>query len=227
MDWDLVESPEAPNMLTTIKDLSSLCASVSLTLTSVEWMPSIPVSLAVGGSVALAAGTMWLNNRSKNKVIGSLRQDLAQQVARGDALQKRLQKKDTAKSNRGNIYTLDRRRVGYKATIFKNQINMNDMASASRTPGNKGCREARLYICVSEHTFIDSKHPIDWTIIKKRTQLKKNIKTDRSIEKQSDKKTERQAEKRPIGRWEIQRESQKLRNSERKTLFHQLSDAYL
>ena len=133
IEWiqDLVESPEAPNMLTTIKGLSSLYASASLTLTSVEWMPSIPVSLVVGGSVALAAGTMWLNTRSKNKVIGSLRQDLAQQVslsqelarqgARGDALQKRLQKKDTTKSNRGNIYTLDRRGVGYKATIFKNQ----------------------------------------------------------------------------------------------------------
>ena len=97
IEWvqDLVESPEAPKMLATIKGLSPLCASVSLVLTSVEWMPSIPVSLAVGGSVALAAGAMWINNRSKSKVLGSLRQDLAQQVARGDALQKRLQKKDT------------------------------------------------------------------------------------------------------------------------------------
>ena len=97
IEWvqDLMESPEAPNMLATIKGLSPLCASVRLVLTGVEWMPSIPVSLAVGGSVALAAGAMWINNRSKSKVLGSLRQDLAQQVARGDALQKRLQKKDT------------------------------------------------------------------------------------------------------------------------------------
>ena len=103
-------------MLATIKGMSSLCEFVSLALTSVERMSGIPMSLAVGCSVALAAGTMWLNNQSKNKVIGSLRDDIAQQsylsrelarqVARGEALQKRLQKKDTTKSNRGNSYTL-------------------------------------------------------------------------------------------------------------------------
>ena len=190
-EWvqDLVESPEAPNMLATIKGLSSLCASVSLVLTSVEWMPSIPMSVAVGGSVALAAGTMWLNNRSKNKVIDSIRddllslsQELARQVARGDALEKRLQKKDTTitsllvmvqragvldnslgGADRAELDTL-RKRVGAVSTLeeqVKSLQRKDEVAQSSKRRHQQELKEKSSQLKTAEEKAATAEESLD------------------------------------------------------------------
>ena len=101
MEWlpELVESEEAPNMLTALRRKSLLCALVNPILTDVGWIPDIPVSLAVGGSVAVlaaVAGAAWMHDRKKARTILSLQKELAEQRVRSEASQKRITKQDTA-----------------------------------------------------------------------------------------------------------------------------------
>lgn len=85
-------------MLTALRRKSLLCALVYPILTDVEWIPEIPVPLAVGGSVAVlaaVAGAAWVHDRKKARTIVSLQKELAEQVARGDASAKRTKKDET------------------------------------------------------------------------------------------------------------------------------------
>ena len=73
-------------LLTILKGMSSLLASLNLILTDIGYLPSVPVALAVGGSVAVLAGAIWYNNRTKNSAILSSQQELRQETNRGHAL---------------------------------------------------------------------------------------------------------------------------------------------